>query len=175
MNNLKSYPAYKDSGLLWLGEVPEHWDLRRLRSVVQMLVSGVDKHVKEDEIPIRLCNYVDVYKHERITDKLSFMQATASAEEITRFNLQVGDVIITKDSEDWSDIGIPAIVEYSSSDLLCGYHLAILRSRGKIIGEFLLRGLQNPNTSYQFSVEANGVTRYGLSQHTIFLKVNSSS
>ena len=25
-----SYPAYKDSGVEWLGEVPEHWELRRL-------------------------------------------------------------------------------------------------------------------------------------------------
>jgi type I restriction enzyme S subunit len=24
------YPAYKDSGVEWLGEVPEHWDLMRL-------------------------------------------------------------------------------------------------------------------------------------------------
>ncbi len=22
------YPAYKDSGVEWLGEIPEHWDMR---------------------------------------------------------------------------------------------------------------------------------------------------
>ncbi|MDE2058481.1 MAG: restriction endonuclease subunit S [candidate division NC10 bacterium] len=27
--NLKPYPAYKDSGVPWLGEVPEHWEVRR--------------------------------------------------------------------------------------------------------------------------------------------------
>ncbi|WP_428542878.1 NADAR domain-containing protein [Profundibacter sp.] len=26
---IKPYPAYRDSGLPWLGEVPEHWDVRR--------------------------------------------------------------------------------------------------------------------------------------------------
>ena len=26
---LKSYPAYKDSGVEWLGVVPEHWEVRR--------------------------------------------------------------------------------------------------------------------------------------------------
>ena len=26
-NGWKPYPAYKDSGVEWLGEVPEHWDL----------------------------------------------------------------------------------------------------------------------------------------------------
>jgi len=27
------YPAYKDSGVEWLGEVPEHWEVRRLKSL----------------------------------------------------------------------------------------------------------------------------------------------
>lgn len=27
--NLKPYPAYRDSGVPWLGEVPGHWDVRR--------------------------------------------------------------------------------------------------------------------------------------------------
>ena len=25
------YPAYKDSGVEWLGKVPEHWEVKRLR------------------------------------------------------------------------------------------------------------------------------------------------
>lgn len=29
MSQYKPYPAYKDSGLEWLGEVPEHWELAR--------------------------------------------------------------------------------------------------------------------------------------------------
>jgi type I restriction enzyme S subunit len=28
IENLKPYPAYKDSGLHWLGEVPAHWEIR---------------------------------------------------------------------------------------------------------------------------------------------------
>lgn len=27
IDNLKSYPAYKDSGVPWLGDVPEHWEV----------------------------------------------------------------------------------------------------------------------------------------------------
>ncbi len=30
--DLKPYPAMKDSGVPWLGEVPEHWEVRRRRS-----------------------------------------------------------------------------------------------------------------------------------------------
>ena len=30
------YPAYKDSGVEWLGDVPAHWEVRRLRHAVQL-------------------------------------------------------------------------------------------------------------------------------------------
>jgi len=85
--SLKPYPAMKDSGVEWLGEVPEHWEVRRLRTIAEMRVSNVDKHTKEDETPVRLCNYVDVYKNDRISEQMDFMRATATSEEIERFRL----------------------------------------------------------------------------------------
>ena len=27
-NKYPKYPAYKDSGVEWLGEIPEHWELK---------------------------------------------------------------------------------------------------------------------------------------------------
>lgn len=30
------YAAYRESGVAWLGEVPEHWDVTRLRFAAQM-------------------------------------------------------------------------------------------------------------------------------------------
>jgi type I restriction enzyme S subunit len=33
---LKPYPAMKDSGVPWLGRVPEHWELTRLKRVVTL-------------------------------------------------------------------------------------------------------------------------------------------
>ncbi len=168
INDLNSYFAYKNSGVPRLGDVPEHWEVRRLRYVTEMRVSNVDKHLKDSELPVRLCNYIDVYKNDRINDRISFMRATATPDEIARFLLKLGDVLITKDSEEWNDIGVPALVEYAAQDLICGYHLAILRPRkGLINGAYLLRILQSPGVAYQFHLSANGVTRYGLSHDSI--------
>jgi len=165
--DLKPYAAYKDSGLPWLGQVPAHWEVRRLRHVTDMRVSNVDKHTKAGETPVRLCNYVEVYKNERIRETTRFMPATASEDERIRFGLRKGDVLITKDSEQWNDIGVPALVEYEAPDLVCGYHLAILRSRDGLHGAFLHRVLESHFIAAQFHVEANGVTRYGLSHGAI--------
>jgi type I restriction enzyme S subunit len=168
LSELKPYPAMKDSGVTWLGAVPEHWKVQRLRNLTDMRVSNVDKHTKDDEQRVRLCNYVDVYKNDYIRPSMRLMRATATRDEIERFRLAEGDVLITKDSEAWNDIGVPALVRESADDLVSGYHLALLRPfRGRIVGEFLFRSLQSTGVQYQFHVEANGVTRYGLSHAAI--------
>lgn len=162
------YPEMKDSGVPWLGRIPAHWETHRLGRITTMLVSNIDKHSKEDELPVRLCNYVDVYKNDRITERMSFMRATASADEAKHFRLRVGDVAITKDSETWNDIGVPALVEYAAPDLVYGYHLAVLRPKPQVVtGAFLHRVLESRAVAYQFHVSANGVTRFGLSHGSI--------
>lgn len=157
----------KPSGSDWLGDVPSHWEVRRLRHIAALLVSNVDKHTHPHEVPVRLCNYVDVYKNRTITERLQFMHATATPEEIQQFRLKRGDVIITKDSEEWSDIAVPSLVEYEADDLVCGYHLAILRTRPTMRGDYLMHALLATRVASQFHVEANGVTRYGLSHSAI--------
>ena len=168
MNALQPYPAYKDSGAEWLGEVPEHWRVRRVATVADLAVSNVDKHVREGESPVRLCNYLDVYHNERIGAHLPFMAGTATEREIRKFRLAVGDVLITKDSEDWSDIGVPALVDYAAQDLVCGYHLAMLRPDGaSLAGGYLFQALKDSHVAWQCQVAAAGVTRYGLSRNAI--------
>ena len=54
MNN--PYPAYKPSGLPWLGDVPEHWDVRRLKHAVQIN----PETLSEDTDLEYLFNYMDI-------------------------------------------------------------------------------------------------------------------
>ena len=36
----KAYPKYKTSGVEWLGDVPEHWEVKKLKWVYQSIGSG---------------------------------------------------------------------------------------------------------------------------------------
>ena len=147
----------------WTDTLPDGWQVKPLRAVADSMVSNVDKLVSDDEIPVRLCNYTDVYHNEFIGPDLDLMRATASAQEIERFGLSVGDVLVTKDSESWEDIGVPALVVETSDDIVCGYHLALLRPRENAVhGAFLFRCLQARPVQVQFELAANGVTRFGL-------------
>ena len=139
-----------------------------LRTLASFTVSNVDKVPADGEIPVRLCNYSEVYNNEFITLRLEFMPCTATEDEIRKFRLEVDDVIITKDSESWDDIGVPALVVETTDDLVCGYHLALLRPHAnKLFGRFLLRCLQAKPLRLQLELAANGVTRFGLPKSEI--------
>ena len=157
----------KDSGIEWLGEIPSHWEVRRLKQCASVSLSNVDKKSVESEARIRLCNYVDVYHNERIEQEMDFMMATASADQIRRFSLKEGDVLITKDSETWTDIAVPAVVDQDLPGVLCGYHLALVRSYSDCVGAFLARVISAIGPRDQYHVAANGITRFGLTADAI--------
>jgi len=156
----------KDFGIEWLGEIPEHWDVKKLKYISTVKFSNVDKKTKEDQLSVWLCNYVDVYNNEYITSDLDLMNSTASVEEIARFSLTEGDILVTKDSESWEDIAVPAFVKTDLKGVVCGYHLAQIRSKDNLIKpEYLFRLFCSECINYQFRVEATGITRYGLGKH----------
>ena len=160
---LGTSPRLKPSGVEWLGEVPEHWQVVRLGHVASYHTSSVDKKTKDGELPVRLCNYTDVYYQDRIRAcDGEFMEATASPQEAIRFKLNVGDVLITKDSEDWQDIAIPALIDETAADFVCGYHLGIIRSGPMADSAFMFRAMQSVSVNRQLQTSASGVTRYGL-------------
>ena len=166
-NKYKPYLAYKPSGVEWLGEIPAHWEVRRLKSFASVRLSNVDKKSEEGQAAVGLCNYVDVYYNERISPDVEFMAATASEDQIRRFSLHKGDVLITKDSESWTDIAVPAVVTQDLPDVLCGYHLAHIRPSSNCDGAFLSRAFSAVGPRNQYEISANGVTRFGLTGDAI--------
>lgn len=162
METLKPYNKYKPSGIAWLGDIPEHWEVRKLKYLANCFPSNVDKHSREGEQKVRLCNYTDVYKNDFITSKMKLMIATASNEQIAKFSLVKGDVIITKDSETANDIAVPAYVIEDVENVICGYHLSIIRHIDRMYGKYIFRLFQHKKFNSQFEICSNGVTRVGL-------------
>lgn len=139
---------------------------KAISAVTKVITSPVDKKTMPDEIPVFLCNYTDVYYNSKITGNMPFMEATAKQSEIDRFSLFPNDVVITKDSERADDIGIPTYIQSIRENLLCGYHLTILRPKKNVDGRFLSLTLMHPRISYDFYRYANGITRFGLTTET---------
>ncbi len=144
------------------------WPMKALRRLVTIRSSNVDKIMEEGEEIVRLCNYVNVYYNDRITGDIEFSEGSAKQQEIIKFGLRAGDVVITKDSETPDDIAVPALVDSTAKGIVCGYHLAILRPNpSEIIGPFLFWSLKAKPTREAFGLAAQGVTRYGLTLNGI--------
>lgn len=149
-----------------MSSLPTGWQSTRLSNVADVMFSHVDKHTLDDEVSIRLCNYVDVYKNNSITSAIDFMEASADVREIGRFQIQRNDVLITKDSETPDDIAIPALVLEELPSVLCGYHLAMIRPRSaRIYGPYLFWLHASKQFRAYYEANAVGVTRFGLSQN----------
>ena len=148
--------------------LPEGWRFIPLERVAEIILSNVDKKSGKGEAVVQLCNYTDVYYNDIIDKNIEFMEATATPREIERFSLRHGDVLITKDSETPDDIAVPALVNDTLENVLCGYHLAILRPRNNSLsGAYLSKLFLLHIVRHYFFILANGVTRFGLTSDSI--------
>lgn len=141
---------------------------RPFLEAAEVWFSGVDKKSSPNEVPVLLCNYMDVFHNTRITSEIDFMQATASRNEIESNSLRKNDVVFTKDSETSEEIAEPALIADDIENLVCGYHLAIARPRDGVgHGPFIAQAMRHPEIRWQFCRLANGVVRFGLTLDAI--------
>ncbi len=92
LQRFKRYPAYKDSGVEWLGEVPAHWQMKRLKSLAVLNPEALP----EDTDPTLEMVYVDIGGVDslgRIVERelLTFAAAPSRARRLVRD----GDVIVS--------------------------------------------------------------------------------
>ena len=139
------------------------WAETTLGQATEIRVSNVNKKTLPGEQRVRLCNYMDIYGSTAIAASHSLMLASATRAEVERFRLCEGDVVVTKDSESPDDIAVPAYIAPGiGENVVCGYHLAILRPRYGVDGHFLSYLLRLPEVNLHFARRATGSTRYGL-------------
>ena len=83
----KRFDEARPLPLDWELNIPDHWKTHRLKEVANARPSNVDKKTVEGQDQVLLCNYVDVYKNERITADMEFMKATATDSQIEQFTI----------------------------------------------------------------------------------------
>jgi len=92
----RSYPAYKDSGVEWLGEIPEHWEIKRLRSTVKSCQNGVwgnDPDGLQDIVCVRVADFDRVCFRANIEDPTL---RSVEPKVISARGLERGDLLLEK-------------------------------------------------------------------------------
>ena len=96
ITDLKPYAEYKESGLPWLGRVPGHWEVRRLRASITDCVNGIwgaDPNGKDDLICVRVADF------DRVSLRASLRKKTVRAIPLSarsRRLLKRGDLLLEK-------------------------------------------------------------------------------
>jgi len=103
-----------------------------------------------------------------ITDDMELSAGSVTPHELNRIGLRRGQVLMTKDSESWDDIAVPAYVSQDMPEVVCGYHLAMVEPLGdELDGEFFCWAAQTDTINDHYKLEARGVTRFGLGHYAM--------
>lgn len=160
----------KDSGIDWIGQIPEHWEVKRLKNIGNIETSSVNKKIEENEKLVKLVNYVDVYNNpsKEIWNSENFMTVSASELQVRSKRLKKGDALFTPSSETIEDIGVSSIVMEDLESTLYSYHLIRLRFTYEFAIDFKKYMLNNDKVQYYFSHSATGTTRKILGLNTFY-------
>ena len=100
----KRYPAYQDSGVEWLGEIPASWEIKRLR-YVGACQNGISKGADYFGSGYPFVNYSDVYTNLELPKMVSGL-ARSTDEDRKNYSVKTGDIFFTRTSETIEEIGI---------------------------------------------------------------------
>ncbi len=103
------YPAYKDSGVEWLGEIPEHWAATPLKRMLSRNDSGVwgDEPESDDDPIVLRSTEQGIGGEWQITDPA---RRKLSKTDIEKSLLYQNDLLVTKSSGSEAHIGKASLV-----------------------------------------------------------------
>jgi type I restriction enzyme S subunit len=111
------------------------WETKKLGEIGEITGAGVDKTINENEIPVRLLNYLDVFHRDFIYSNELNHWVTAKPDKIQNCNIRQGDVFFTPSSEMPYDIAISAVAMEDIPNACYSYHI----NRFRILEEWDLK------------------------------------
>ncbi len=103
------------------------WKKVKVGEIGNISSAGVDKTLNINETPVRLLNYLDVYRRDFLFDLELNYWVTAKKEKIVNCSVKKGDVFFTPSSEVPNDIGNSAVAMEDIPNTVYSYHVVRLR------------------------------------------------
>ena len=131
----QSYPAYKDSGVEWLGEVPEPWEVRSLGTFGRFFKGRGGTKADETDKGVPCVRYGDLYTRHQFhitTTRACVALGYAGAYTPVRY----GDVLFAGSGETLKGIGKSA-VDLIKGSVVCGGDVIVFRPTIDVDAEFI--------------------------------------
>lgn len=173
---MKKYERYKDSGVEWLGEIPEHWKVMMLKNLFSFNkgLSITKSDLVENGTPVISYGQIHSKANTGTTVGESLLRYVPSSFTLCNENslTQIGDFIFADTSEDLEGCGNCVYID--KDGIYAGYHTIILRSKkienNKFLSYLFLTDLwRNQIRSSVNGVKVFSITQTILSQTSIIL------
>lgn len=128
---MNRYERYKQSGIEWIGEIPEHWVVKKLKYIGETII-GITyspDDVSNEENGILVLRSSNIQDGKLAFDDCVFVNKEVKEKHLTR----EGDVLLCARNGSAHLVGKSALIKQEHSNLTFGAFMTIFRSS---IGEF---------------------------------------
>ncbi len=115
----------KESREKWLGDIPKHWNVKKLRYLGD-LQNGISKDADYFGFGFPFLNYGDVYKNDVLPEEVIGLVNSSEGDRV-KYSVNEGDVFFTRTSETIDDIGISSVCMKTIPD--CVFSGFVIRFR----------------------------------------------
>lgn len=156
----------KDSGIDWIGEIPNHWEIKPLRYIGKCQ-NGISASAEYFGHGHPFVNYKDVYDNPALPFSVDGMADSSISEQKT-YSIKRGDVLFTRTSETVDEIGITSTcIKTIPNSTFAGFLIRLRPQKDILLPEFSKYFFRSNHHRTFFTREMNIVTRASLSQELL--------
>lgn len=154
MSRYQKYPKYKDSGVEWIGEIPEHWEIAKVKYYYDIQLGKMlqPEPNSEYDIEVKYLKAQHVKWDTINTDDLPTMWA--SKKEIGKFSVNKGDLLICEGGE----VGRSTLLEEMIDQCIIQNALHRVKPNTKVSIKFLKYFMQHIAVAKWFDILCNKAT-----------------
>lgn len=164
------YDKYKDSGIAWIGEIPEHWEVRRMKSIYNF---GKGLNITKADLVdkgISVISYGQIHSKLNtgtcIKDSLIKYVPEIFLENNNASLVKKGDIIFADTSEDLEGCGNCIYIDRDML-LYAGYHTIIAKNISTFINKYFSYLFQTDCWRSQIRKTVNGVKLFSIPQRLL--------
>lgn len=132
------YSAYRDSGVEWLGEIPAHWEVERLKRTVSKCQNGVWGDEADGRDDIACIRVADFDRRSFGVDTSHLTMRSIDAKAASAHRVELGDLLIEKSGGgDRQPVGAVVIVA-DDTPAVCSNFIARMTVRPEHCSQFLV-------------------------------------
>ena len=151
----------KDSGIEWLGEIPEGWDVVRLKKITEKIGDGI--HATPQYVDISEYYFINGNNLIKGSICLNDKAKNVSKSEYRKYKLELNEKTVFLSIN--GTIG--NVAKYSGEKVILGKSICFIKCKEVLNPNFLFYVLQSTSINEYFTFELTGTTIYNLSLESV--------